>query len=307
MQFSPLGKLCDGQGCIYAWVQRAAAPGKYIGGLYITDRDIRDISLHRIDDEHTIAQVVPYNGTQANYAQYLLLRIRGSTMRAYSIEIEKLNRAYLQELASAGLVRDTTTDLMRRVGILSWEINNKEGLLRILTDVSKLSEEQLALLGHNMAMSSVGASEWSKHVIEKGSGHARLKLENGSPAMNFTSAKSMGCPSVLPPKVFCKQYSETPGDPYPRLPNEVIHFDKYTCGHCRNIENYVAAWQLANQDVTYYSSTVKDWDEPNTIAYNVERVPAFAINRKYIVSLETSDKRLVEYALNLVTALAKER
>lgn len=36
-------------------------------------------------------------------------------------------------------------------------------------------------------------------------------------------------------------------------------------------------------------------------------LPAFAVNRKYIVSLETSDKQLVEYALNLVTALSNER
>jgi len=309
VQASPLGKLCDSQGCIYAWVQRAATPGKYIGGPYLGDRDIRDISLHKLDDEHTIAQVVPYAGTKTNYAQYLLLRVRNSTMRAYSIEIERLNPAYLQELAVSGMVRDTTTSLMRRVGMSDWKIANREGLLRIFTDVSKLSEDQLTALGRNMLMSPVGVNEWTKAVVDWKSGHARMKLENGAPSMNFTSDTSgtKGCPAVLPPKVFCKQYADIPKDPYPKLPREVIHFDKYTCGHCRKIENYVAAWQLANQNIAYYTSTVEDWRERDSLAYDLERVPAFVINRKYIVSLETSDKQLVEYALNLVTALAQEK
>jgi thiol-disulfide isomerase/thioredoxin len=307
---STFGKVCEDNGdCIPAWFQRSARPGLYIGGLYLADRDTRDITLHKLDDEHYLVQVVEFGGQNPQYAQYLLLRSRKNQLRAYSIEVERLNLPYLRELEAAGMVKDTTNDLMRRAGLLNWKVQNREGIVRIFTDVSKLTEAQLSSLGKNVVISSTSTAEFKQKVIERKTVHAKWTLEKGVPSMNFTSTTSgaKGCPAVLPPKVFCKQYPKQPNDPYPLLAGEVIHFDKYTCGHCRNIEGYVAAWQLANQNIPYYANTVKDWDERETIAYDVERVPAFAVNRKYIVSLETSDKQLVEYALNLVTALANER
>ena len=65
--------------------------------------------------------------------------------------------------------------------------------------------------------------------------------------------------------------------------------------------------KVASPEVNFYNSTVIDWKEPTVEMYDVERVPSFVVNRRFMVSLDTSDKKTVEYALGLISSLARGR
>ena len=110
----------------------------------------------------------------------------------------------------------------------------------------------------------------------------------------------------MPAGAQCVEYASTPYDNMPRLAEaEIVYFFRDDCDHCRNIRRQVAAWVLQLPEPVFYQSTIADFDHTTTGFYQIGRVPAFVVNRRYRVELATSDPATVAGTLDIVRDLAR--
>ena len=304
----PFLVACD-DSCSYGWIRRTTTPGRLVGGFHDGSADGRRVSLHKIGGENQIAQVVQYGYNNEAYPRYLLVRVRQGTMWAYDIDLSKVNPKYMEELAATGGVVDKAGVIASRAGLRHWEVQDARTLVRLFTDLGKQPDEELAKMGKVVRIKASNANETAADIHERATRKSAVALAEDPVSVNVPVVRaSSGCPAVMPPKVTCRVYKDRPRDQAPQLDPEVIYFKRYGCGLCRKTDRYVAAWQMASKGMAFHYNEAFVGEHPSDAArlYDLDRVPSFAVNRKYLIALETDDKSTVEYALALVSSLSKE-
>lgn len=297
---------CSGVSCMYGWLRNTTVGGRAIGGAVGGERYVDEVSFHRLDSEHHIVQLSNMGPPKAHHS-YVLLRQRGGEAVAFPVDINKISWTYVDKIAAEqGGIVETTSELFRRSGARTFVVTSRETLLRIFKDVSALPDARLEQMGGRFVVDSMSRTQMAKQVFDTAAKRSRPILDKSPVSLNVPkSAPSSGCPSVLPQGVKCTELPHASPDVHPQFEREVIYFEKYGCSHCRNIEGYVAAFQLSNLDFNFYYSSVIDWTERAVNLYPVETVPSFVVNRKYVIAIERSDKQTVEYALGLVSSLTR--
>ena len=310
---SPLVTACDDSNhCQYGFIQKTGVAGISRGGPIDGNRDFRNISLHKLDADHHIVQFLQPARSGGTHQQYVLVRARESEGKifVYSPDLTKFNPKYLEEFALEGGLVDATLDVHRRLGMRTWKVTTREGLVRLFKNLSAMPHAELAKLGNAVQLANMSKAQLTSYVYSRAKNSSEVEIEQKTTSSAITVTRppaSSAGPAVLPSGVMCKEIAKPSQDIHPQLEQEVIFFSKYGCGHCRNIEGYVGTWQIASPEVNFYNSTVIDWKEPTVEMYDVERVPSFVVNRRFMVSLDTSDKKTVEYALGLISSLARGR
>lgn len=302
---APMLSAC-GQSCQYGWLLRSSKPGQLLGGLYDGSGDTRRVSLHKIDDENHIAQIVTYPLKGAAEPTYLLVRLKPGKIRAFDIDLTSVNSAYLEQLSSNGGIVNGASELQRKLGRASWKVVTKEGLYRIFTDISKLPEEELEKFSNALAIKTANPQEVKNDIRERATQTSQSNLGRNPQPVNVPRFPPLTeCPKNLPSAITCQVYVSAPKDLAPQITPEILYFSRNGCEHCRIAAPYVAAWQLDTKDVLFQYNVFSDWPRGAEV-YKLEQVPAFVVNRKYLISLDTGDKATVEAALSVVWGLARQ-
>ena len=302
----PLG----GNYCVNYWIGRHSDTA--LGGTLDEGFDMRLGTFLPLDDgRHWIAQIAQVGKDSIHY-QYGLMRPTAKGYRYYAVELERMNPAYVAELEQSSYISPENDNPVLK--LTYWNVSSRDGLVKILTDLSKLDDATLAQMGDIFEIDRSSPKETALALQTVTKRRAELDIELAEyPAASFKASppridRKPGCPDSLPDKVTCRVFTKMPFNPIPSFGKpEVMIFDKYGCKPCRRIQATVAQWQLANAaNWVFQRESVIDWNEHAVTMYGVDRVPAFVVNRKYLVGLETSETSAVQYALALVDKLAAE-
>lgn len=298
-----------GSVCLVYWVNRNS-DGEVIGGQIIY-RDMRIASFESLGDgRNWIAQG---SSTDRKYHSYALLREHQGVWAAYDFDANKINPEYLKDLADSGGIELTESkSLLGRTK--SVRFNSRPGMLRFMHDMAKLSSEQLRVIATPSAISEASSAEVQDFMRGIASSYSRSMLNNPSNDFEPTplTISSGGCPKDLPSTIICTKYDRPPADPVAPLgPIEVLYFHRHDCSHCERIKEAVSEWQLRLPKSVAFARTMANWLPTETPtaslrAYDLNRVPALVINRKYKLELDTSDPDTVNTALGLALKLAGE-
>ena len=298
--------------CVNYWIGRYL--DMQLGGTLDEGFDMRLGTFLPLDDaRHWIAQIVQVGNDGTSYYQYGLMRPTARGYRYFSADLERMNPAYVAYLEQSSYI--STVDKNSLVKLTDWNVSSREGLVKIFTDLSKLDDATLAQMGDTFDIEQSSPKETALALQAVTKRRAELDIELAEyPAASINTSlprinRRPGCPVSLPDKVTCRVFTKKPLNPIPSFGKpEVMIFDKYGCKPCRRIQATVAQWRLANaSNWVFQRTSVIDWSEHATTIYGVvDRVPAFVVNRKYLVGLETSETSAVQYALALVEKLAAE-
>jgi len=302
--------VCErGSVCLVYWIN-STSRGALSGGQIIY-REKHLLAFEALGDgRHWIAQSSAVDGAHPVYA---LVREERGTWTAYDFAPNRISADYLQGLADARLIELTKTSTLygRSVDV---KLANRAGLLRWMHDMAKVSSAELEKMASPSVISVASASQVQAFVKNTNTSfsHAiRPDLTGDLERMPLTIS-SGGCPKDLPSTISCTQYSRPPADLVaPIGPIEVLYFYRDDCGHCRRVTATVAEWHLRLPDgvafVRHVANT-KPTGAPSASlgAYDLNRVPALVINRKFKIELDASDPDTVKIALDLALRLAGE-
>lgn len=298
---------CRDKTCALYWSNRLAN-GRIVGGQ-VNQRDIRSVAILQLPgNSDAIAQFTQRTPAR-NYYQYALLRQRPTGYDFYDIDLHALSPDYIAALERDGFVKPASRNDLSKTK--DYKVANRDGLLRIATDLSQLDDAALARVAEPRQVSLTTQTFARQQIGQAMASLSRATLENQpAPAAAPPQAArkgAPGCPTGLPDTITCTAYPTAPIDPIPRLGiSEILHFQRGDCVHCKQSDSLVAAWQLALPPSMAYQRANANWDDPLVAVYGMKRVPAFVVNRKYRVELSSSDIDVVQQALALVRALAAE-